>query len=1011
MLFVTLIIPFVFASVNACHYQLQPKLMKAHDYMSECLSNKTGYPVKAWSSIFKFVVLDTKWFQTTLENVCAESKYRFTRSCWKSHIKEIFRTNSSLYPITLQCMDGYKTKATQPTVSEQSINGWPNEDEMCLKQNATAYEMYINCFNSSLRNAGFENVVELPPILWFVQNHWVCDKTIPGSCSPKIPGTCPISKWPRFLQDITKPSSLLKMLISGCNEELFNRPSGGCKQQRLVEKWKWYSIRSPGYPNVMGENDYDCTYAIKPKRFFKLEMKIIVDTEKCCDFVTIFFPNSTILAKLSGKVKRTFLLDSHENSVNVNFHTDESVTSKGFVLRYRKVCRFNLKSTTSMQKTFPPTFKQLSSGTVFGEEIKCIWTIKAPSGEQVFLRFDKIHLENADRMEVFDGPVRLRMLEETDSRKDSIKSQNGMLIIHYQSNSTKIGNGFHASFATANSCGGSFAANNNWQEIVGEAFHVGGNNILPCWWNITASPGYAILLKMNSKIRKYGKSRNGQRIEVFENRNRVYSVYDKNFYFASNGNQLLIHQNYSRNGSVGFVVSFKQEMCNVTILLANSVRRTVQFAYFPSINRRHICTYTVRSTPERKIHLTLKTYELKSNYLEVFSGNISLGRADLTGPPYIHRLTSIDNEIQLRYVIQGSMFLTEFNQFTPNCGSSLIANANYQDIFSPGNPSRHIVRCGCEWIITASPGKQIVLTIFDSQGTQDSSFIRVYDKLLPLGTYATPRFLDVTLVSSTNLVRIQYRQKADGEFKGFQATYKETINMGWNDVKAFGGTISTEKMFMNTSMCLSNKHHFWNIYTSRDYRIKFTIESVRFSTANSFLQIQDSSSRIGWLHQNSSVPRNFLTSTHTLRVCYYTDDCSSPEKEHFVATIKQVCQKDINIFGSGRRDKGIFTKMFDKNETTDCHYNFVTAFGSKIQLTLYNISIRDGYINVTAGNQTLYHYTGSSSGSPTTATLISPRNKMTLHYHAPIKSSSNGFRMRYEKARMPNMMQLVKRVD
>ena len=44
----------------------------------------------------------------------------------------------------------------------------------------------------------------------------------------------------------------------------------------------------------------------------------------------LYLKNSTILAKLSGNVTRTFEVGSNTNEIFVQYHTDESGASKGF---------------------------------------------------------------------------------------------------------------------------------------------------------------------------------------------------------------------------------------------------------------------------------------------------------------------------------------------------------------------------------------------------------------------------------------------------------------------------------------------------------------------------------------------------------------------------------------------------------------------------------------------------------------------------------------------------------
>ena len=45
-------------------------------------------------------------------------------------------------------------------------------------------------------------------------------------------------------------------------------------------------MTSPGYPHGKKHN-FDCLYQFKSQNSFGLELKLEVDTESCCDFVTV----------------------------------------------------------------------------------------------------------------------------------------------------------------------------------------------------------------------------------------------------------------------------------------------------------------------------------------------------------------------------------------------------------------------------------------------------------------------------------------------------------------------------------------------------------------------------------------------------------------------------------------------------------------------------------------------------------------------------------------------------
>ncbi|XP_076806302.1 uncharacterized protein LOC143449860 [Clavelina lepadiformis] len=93
----------------------------------------------------------------------------------------------------------------------------------CLQQNTNLYVEYKHCVNSLHENRLTNTrAIDFDPIIDFVENHWMCYSSIPGSCSPKG-SNCHSPDWLRRTSTFVSRRTLIRRQMKRSNNEIFPR--------------------------------------------------------------------------------------------------------------------------------------------------------------------------------------------------------------------------------------------------------------------------------------------------------------------------------------------------------------------------------------------------------------------------------------------------------------------------------------------------------------------------------------------------------------------------------------------------------------------------------------------------------------------------------------------------------------------------------------------------------------------------------------------------------------------
>ena len=109
-----------------------------------------------------------------------------------------------------------------------------------------------------------------------------------------------------------------------------------CKDvQHLEANFTAFFIFSPGYPDTYS-NNLDCEWSIATANSgYIVQLTVVdIDLESCCDYVDVYDGSTTSSPKIMRLTNQYLTLHSSGNYMSVHFHTDLSITRKGFKLSY-----------------------------------------------------------------------------------------------------------------------------------------------------------------------------------------------------------------------------------------------------------------------------------------------------------------------------------------------------------------------------------------------------------------------------------------------------------------------------------------------------------------------------------------------------------------------------------------------------------------------------------------------------------------------------------------------------
>nr|XP_002125198.2 deleted in malignant brain tumors 1 protein isoform X2 [Ciona intestinalis] len=223
----------------------------------------------------------------------------------------------------------------------------------------------------------------------------------------------------------------LAVLPRGCARELVATPS-------------LQNFSSPNYPNAYS-NNLNCVWTIRPPSGQRVVVKIVAQTEQCCDYVEVAREGETSSTRLMGNVSEARQFTSR--AIRVRFYTDGSITNVGFYATYKiSQCGFEATATNTLQTIESPNYPRN-----YLNNINCGWVVIAPTGRQVIVTVMGGFLEiNYDYLRIYDASTLLTQLSGRLTRS-SFTSTSGKLRMNFQTDGSVVKTGFRLTYVTQSS--------------------------------------------------------------------------------------------------------------------------------------------------------------------------------------------------------------------------------------------------------------------------------------------------------------------------------------------------------------------------------------------------------------------------------------------------------------------------------------------------------------------------------------------------------------------------------
>uniref|UniRef100_A0A8B9TKW5 Cubilin n=1 Tax=Anas platyrhynchos TaxID=8839 RepID=A0A8B9TKW5_ANAPL len=625
----------------------------------------------------------------------------------------------------------------------------------------------------------------------------------------------------------------------------------------------------------------------------------------------------------------------------IHFHSDDSVTDKGFHIVY----------TTSPDPSCGGNYTD-SEGVItspfwpnpFINNQQCIYIIRQPEDEKIYLNFTHMELEShsdcsLNYIEVRDGDSEMSSLITKfchSTLTSPITSTSNSLWIKFKSDASVQRASFRAIYQVA--CGGFLSGAGT---IHSPYYPRVSSHPKTCEWIISQPAGKVVILNFidfdirNTSTCDSDYVRDSPLLEKYCGTAVPSRV-------QSTRNNLYIKFRASSLTNLGF----RAEYWPLDIVCGESLtgqEGTITSPGHPDVYPHGInCTWTINIQPGYLIRLTFTSFNLafdyycRNDYLEIYDNSTmqKLGRyCGRSIPP------SLTSGFSAHYI---------------SLDASKVCSHNYSTetgvLTSPNYPNNYPVRTECIYTITVGINRQIVLrfTNFTLEGnircTEDYVEIRDggYETSPVLGKYCGTD-LPPVIISHGNKLWIKFVSDIFGTRQGFSAE--------WDGTSAgCGGTLTTASgIFMSPNYPMPyyrNSECYWLLRGNRG--TPFEIQFEQFHLENhskcnfDYLAIFDgNSSNAKQLGKfcGTQTPQLICSSGDSVYIKLRTD--SSLQGGGFLAKYKQDCHEVLTV----NRSHGILESLNYPNNyplSEHCNWTIQATMGNTLNYSFTAFDLEDG---------------------------------------------------------------------
>ncbi|XP_042234787.1 cubilin-like [Homarus americanus] len=671
------------------------------------------------------------------------------------------------------------------------------------------------------------------------------------------------------------------------------------------------------------------------------------------------------------------------NQLFVVFHSDHSITFRGFRARYQVACGGELTGNTGI-------FKSPYHPQPYPHDRTCVYIIRQTPGKAIRLNFTEFDIEGPsmwsgcvfDYVEVRDGrrdtaPLLGKFCGPSTHRPEPIISTHNYLRVKFRTDSSISNRGFLANYTTIDTrCGGVL------RDIFGLVNSPNSPDTYPsntdCNWVLDLPPGYVIQITWQSFSLEQHFNCRYDYIEIFDNSSipgsggrmgeHRYCGSDTPPIMTSSDNLVTIHfhSDHSVNHD-GFSFTYHgidaSRSCGGHYHTEMGMISSPNYPeYYP---HQRTCEWTISVAVRHQIRLTFVDVEIEEadncgfDSLEIRNGKYDtspLMTKICSRNKTVPEVFSHNHQLYLKFRSDPSVSYEGFKLFwdaaATGCGGHMTAETG--EIISPGYPQPYHHLADCYWTITVAEGSAVRLHFIDMDMETSPGcyydFIEVRDGSSPLshllGRYCSLNLGVISLNSSGNSLWLRFRSDYSSSGRGFKATYMTDCN---RVVRGPRGVITTPGFPDPYPL---NRNCTWTIVAPLGNSINasfssFVLEDHINQETNEclfdYVELYESQdrdrrgSRLGHYCRNLPPPVATASRMNRLEV-NFVSDYLVPMNGFRMEWIVNGCGGELTK-SSGIILSPNYPNSYPSN--TECEWHISTHPGTKIQITIHSIDLEN----------------------------------------------------------------------
>uniref|UniRef100_H2XQR0 CUB domain-containing protein n=1 Tax=Ciona intestinalis TaxID=7719 RepID=H2XQR0_CIOIN len=579
-----------------------------------------------------------------------------------------------------------------------------------------------------------------------------------------------------------------------------------CGFERLASRYSQTFV-SPGYPGRYGPS-LNCRWVLRALPGMQVRLDIATfQTETCCDSLEVL-DGTNQLALLKG-THDNLSFTSTNGTLNLIFTSDGSVALNGFSASFVALCGFDAQATTTSQVLNSPGYPEN-----YANSLICRWMLTASPGKFVRFTITSFDTESCcDKLKVFDGNTELREIKGALQDTMEFFSTNRTLTLVFQSDSSRTGPGFTASFivvflessvsptvASATGCFYTLNATTTLGTITSPGYPHSYENEVDCEWDFNAPQGKQIRLI----VQTLSTEMCCDYLKVLDNGNQIGDLrgeQSNQTYTSTNGRLTVLFHSDSSVQRAGFTATY-QELPNPcgseNYLHAVDADGYLQLPSYPNDYDPNLnCWWTITATVGKRVRLDFVDFSLESccDFLYIYNSegqtdNRTLLMGYYSGDSNGTVIYSQSEFVSIKFHTDTSVgkrgFRIKYTAIAPNerCGPHhgylAVVGLTEEYIQLPTFPNNYNSNLNCWWTVDAPVGKIVRLDFVDfynltasmrCMNTSSRSRNESNNSSLTLGRFSGTVSNTTTVYSRGNYLSIHFQTDSSIQHSGFRIQF------------------------------------------------------------------------------------------------------------------------------------------------------------------------------------------------------------------------------------------------